>query len=485
VVEFSIVSLTTSHSVASPHAANAHRPKILVNITHGFQARMLLRSTISDTLLARGASLVIVSGSSQEPYFQQEFAHPQITLEDMPERFSRIEAHLITLRQYILMNPSLGGTLNFKSEAFRRHAPNRYWLSRAANSVLGRISLLRKAYMATERKVFRGAEYDDMLKRHRPDLIVTGTPGYHRNDIHLLRSAQRLGIPTATVMLSWDNLTSKGYMGAVPGHLLVWSDLMADEAVKYHSYPREQIRWCGAAQFDHYCGFREQFDRAAWRREHGVPEGRPLLVYGTINPALLPHELNVLKQIAAATRSGAFAIRPYLWIRLHPQVVRGIYSRSLGPIRELASPDVRVEEPPVQSDSLAWDLPKTDAEHLAKLMAAADVVAAPGSTLMIDAACAGTPVVNVLFDGEEPIHPAISARRFTQYDHHAKILETGGIATAFRIDEFVAIVDAYVKNPALHAEMREALIRQQLNCLDGRAGVRTAATLLELIENAS
>ena len=210
-----------------------------------------------------GARLVIVSASSQEPYFQREFSHPQITLEDLPERFSRIEGHLISLRQYMLMNPSLGGTLNFKNEAFRRDVPKRYWLSCAANMVLGRIPPLRHAYMAAERRLFGGGEYDDLLRRHRPDLIVTGTPGYHRNDIHLLRSC-RLGIPTATVMLSWDNLTSKGYMGAVPDKLLVWSDLMAGEAVKYHDYP-VQIRWCGAAQFDHYHGFRDRFDRAAWR----------------------------------------------------------------------------------------------------------------------------------------------------------------------------------------------------------------------------
>lgn len=189
-------------------------------------------------------------------------------------------------------------------------------------------------------------------------------------------------------MLSWDNLTSKGYMGATPDHLLVWSDLMAGEAVEHHNFPRGRIHWCGAPQFDIYQGIRERFDRLAWRREHGVPEGMPLVVYGTINPALLPHELNILQQIVAALRSGAFAVQPYFWIRLHPQVVRGYYSQSLDPFRELAGPDVFVEEPPVQSDKLPWDLPKAEAEHLARLMAAADVVATPGSTLMIDAACA-------------------------------------------------------------------------------------------------
>ena len=441
---------------------------------------MLLRSTISQALLARGASLIIVSSGSREEYFQREFAHPRMALEEMPQRSSRVEAHLINLRQYVLMNPSLGTTLNYKNEVFRRTSPKRYWLSRTANTVLGRIALLRRAYLATEAAAFRGREFDELLKRHRPDLIVTGTPGYYPTDIHLLRAAKRLGISTATVMLSWDNLTSKGYMGAVPDHLLTWSDLMADEAVTYHNYPRERIHWCGAAQFDCYHGLRARFDRAAWRRSHGIPEGRPLIVYGTINPALLPHEINILRQIVGAIQAGSFKNKPYLWIRLHPQVIRGFYSRSLEPFRALAGPDVHVEEPKVQSEKLAWDLPKEDAEHLAQLMAAADIVVTPNSTLSIDAACAGTPIINTFFDGEEPIHSALSARRFMFYTHYAQMLETGGIAKAESIGDFVRMADAYIENPQLDAEHREAILRQQFNRQDGQAGARTAERLWQL-----
>jgi hypothetical protein len=454
--------------------------KILLNITTGFQARMLLRSATAETLLASGASLIVLSSASGERYFRQEFEHPRIILEDLPSRFSRVEANLITLRQYLLMNPSLGRTLNYKNEAFRRQAPKRYWLARAGNSLLGRMPRLRRAYQAMERSVFRGREFDEVLLRHRPDLIVTGSPGYIAEDIHLLRAARRLGIPSATVMLSWDNLTSKGYMAQAPDHLLVWSDLMADEAVRYHDFPREPIHWCGAAQFDHYFGIRNRLDRAAWRRAHGVPADAGMIVYGTINPALVPHEIEILRQIVAAMRSGRFGFTPYLWIRLHPQVIRGQYARSLEPFRQLAGPDVTVEEPCVQSDKLAWDLPKEDAYHLAELLAAADVVVTPNSTLSIDAACAGTPIINLAFDGDAPVPPELSVRRFIHYTHAATILETGGIALAESVDDFVRLAKRYVADPTLGAEGRDRMIRQQLGRLDGRAGERTADTLLRL-----
>ena len=141
----------SQNATANKESASAG-PKILFNITHGFQARLLLRSTISETLLERGATLVIVSGAAREEYFRKEFSHPRIILEDMPHKSSRIESHLINLRQYLLMNPSLGTTLNFKNEAMRRSWPKRYWMTRIANSVLGRIPPLREAIAPARRR---------------------------------------------------------------------------------------------------------------------------------------------------------------------------------------------------------------------------------------------------------------------------------------------------------------------------------------------
>jgi hypothetical protein len=42
-------------------------------------------------------------------------------------------------------------------------------------------------------------------------------------------AAKSLGIPTATFIFSWDNLTSKGRISAPFDHYLVWSDLMKRE----------------------------------------------------------------------------------------------------------------------------------------------------------------------------------------------------------------------------------------------------------------
>ena len=255
---------------------------------------------------------------------------------------------------------------------------------------------------------------------------------------------------------------------------------MSGEAGHYHDYPRNRTTWTGAAQFDHYCGIKEKIDRAAWRESQNIPSDSSLIMYGTINPAILPHEIEILRAIVAAMNAGRFRCRPHLWIRLHPQVIRGRYSKSLDPFRALACENVTVEEPPVLSGKLAWDLPKTDNDHLACLLAASDVVTTPCSTLVIDAACAGTPIINVFFDGDHPVSPHWSVNRFRKYTHYEKILRTGGIGIANDVVQFVRLVDEYIKEPEKDLSGRNAIIRQQLGRLDGLAGERTANALLGL-----
>jgi hypothetical protein len=456
---------------------------VLFNITHGFQARMLLRSTVAEHLAVAGVRIVVVSPNADEQYFRDELQAKNMVLERMPVpragARNRFEREMVAMRQSLLMDPALGATLNYKNEVFRRTSPARWGVARAGNQLLGRLPMLRRAYITAEGELFDGREFDSIVERHRPALIVTGTPGVDLRDAHVMRAARRWKIQTATVMLSWDNLTSKGYMSAIPDHMLVWSELMAEEAAQYHGYPRDRAIWCGAAQFDHYHRFRETFDSAGWRAQHGIPSRVALIVYGTINPAILPHEIEIVRTLVRQVRDGAFGRPAILWVRLHPQMVKGPFATALDGFLALRGQDVVVEVPPVISEKLNWDLPADDRRHLAALLAAADVLVTTSSTLVIDAACLGTPIVNVFFDGADaPGH--LAARRFKRYTHYEKVLRTGGIAVADTPQEFAVLARRYIEDPRADRDGRLAIISQQLRQLDGKAGERTARALTRL-----
>jgi hypothetical protein len=442
--------------------------KILLNITHGFQARLLLRSGIGERLLDLGCDLVVLTPNADEEYMASEFAEPAISLVQMPERYSRIEKAVVSTRQYVLMNPSLGATLQYKHERFKKAYPTRARVTRGINLVLGHIPMLRRLYLRGEAALFAGREFEPILEEQRPDLVVAGTPGFDFRDAHLLRAARRLGIPSATVMMSWDNLTSKGYMGAQPDHLLVWSSLMADEAVRYHNFSGT-ITEVGAAQFDVYPQARASVDVEAFKRSHGVPNGRSLVVWGTINNDIYPNQLDLLRQFARELSGHA---DKYLWVRIHPQTVSGPHQALTDQYLALACDRVKVEVPPVRSERLRWDVPKEDAWHLASLMMAADVVITPQSTLTIDAACAGTPVINLAIDDD-------FALTF-KYTHYQNVLKHDGAWVVRSMEGLIEAVERSIAEPSLRREGREAIVAEQFGSWYGHASRRVADVLAEL-----
>lgn len=421
--------------------------------------------------------MFVVSQNADERYFQLECAEQGLKLQGDPFRCSKVEAHYTNLRQYIFMNERLGATLNYKREVLRVSRPISFIIARWGGRIINSIGWIRSVSFELEKMVFSGDEFDSLLREIRPDLIVTGTPGYNVSDIHLLRSAKRAGVPSATVMLSWDNLTSKGAMGAVPDHLLVWSRLMAEESREYHDFREENVTICGSPQFDIYSERASNEAKAQWRAVNGIPSDAALIVYGTINPAILPHEHKLLKCVIESLRTLDLDRRLYVWVRVHPQAVRGEYSGSLSKFESLAASDVIIEKPPVQSEKLAWDLPRQDAEHLKMLLSCADVVALTSSTLAIDAACVGTPVIGVYFDGCD-VPPQESVRRFLRYTHQQKLNSSGGMTIVHSPDELVHATRRYLECRNMHSNEREELVSQQLGTVDGRAGLRIGETLL-------
>ncbi len=97
--------------------------------------------------------------------------------------------------------------------------------------------MLRTA-AALEAAVPPDAGIDRFLERLEPDVVVaTGTFRHLSSEVDVLKSARRLGIPTAVFVTSWDNLTNKGALKFVPDRVLVWNEAQAREAVELHHVP--------------------------------------------------------------------------------------------------------------------------------------------------------------------------------------------------------------------------------------------------------
>ena len=95
-----------------------------------------------------------------------------------------------------------------------------------------------------------GAE--ELFDRHKPIMLVTASPGLILSEVPLLRTAVRRGVWTMAIDPSWDNFTNKLLPVRRVNRLVVWNELMKQQAIELHGYEPDELRIAGVPQWDRY-----------------------------------------------------------------------------------------------------------------------------------------------------------------------------------------------------------------------------------------
>ena len=111
------------------------------------------------------------------------------------------------------------------------------------NSILRLLpSFLRLALVRFEQQAARAVQYlrpvslhqQAMLRDIDPDLVIfTGLVWHSTGQTNLLLTAKSLSIPTAYYVNSWDNLSNKGDIKAVPDWIFVWNETQKKRSFIY------------------------------------------------------------------------------------------------------------------------------------------------------------------------------------------------------------------------------------------------------------
>ena len=170
----------------------------------------------------------------------------------------------------------------------------------------------------------------------RPDaLVLSPMVGIGFSQADFVKSARALGIPSAMLVFSWDNLSNKGLIHEPPDRMLVWNQVQAREAFKLHKYPKEQVVITGAPRFD------EMFEMtAATTREQfceliGADPGKPMISYLCSSKFVADVERQfTVRWISELRRGGDQNLAGCtIVIRPHPTVWRDWLSRDAGDFR--------------------------------------------------------------------------------------------------------------------------------------------------------
>ena len=208
-------------------------------------------------------------------------------------------------------------------------------LTRLPYGTPGARSALRLA-VALEQRVPSDPQVDRALAAHRPDAVVVtpliGRSTRNRRQTDTVKSARALGVPVGFGVASWDHLTTKGVVKALPDATFVWNEIQRRDAVELHGIPAESVRVTGAQLYDRWFDAEPSTTGGAFRARLGLDDSPYLLWVGS-SPNVAPpdREIALVRRWLGALRADPELRQLGVVVRPHPYSVEAWSEVELGP----------------------------------------------------------------------------------------------------------------------------------------------------------
>jgi len=297
-------------------------------------------------------------------------------------------------------------------------------------------------------------------------------------DWPLFNVLQDAGIPTATHILSFDNLTSRGYFPMRKfDRYFTWQQAMSDELVYFFGIDPDKITITGTPQFDFHILPSCFWNRGKTSSKLGIDPDKPYIVYCANHHKHTPGELQLITLLIESLRAMDY-FKNFQWvIRLHPMDQFKRWESFF-----VDDPNVIISRPWKREDHLAyWGTPTNDEIALLSntlRYAAARVTVA--STVALDSCVTDTPIICVGF------HPDKGSAEDNYYHdvhfshHYEPIISSGAVSFVQNVEEFIGAMYAAVDNPKGKSTDRQKLKRQICGTVDGKAAYRVAEEISRL-----
>ncbi len=354
--------------------------------------------------------------------------------------------------------------------------------SRIAKKILSRpfsnrtgLRVLDKIERSSSRLLKTTDEYVELIKRLNPSLVFNGSHVHSQVATQAVQAAQWLGIPTATFIFSWDNLTSQGRITLPYDYFLVWNETLRRQLLEMYQWIRpEQVFVTGTPQFDLH--FRPEFhwSREEFCRSVGADPHRPIVLYSTGMANHMPGEPEIVEQIADILRELDQFDKPQLLVRVYPKDLTGRFD-------ELKKRRTDILFPTVEWES-SWLTPKfEDSYSLVNTFRHSALGINVASTISLELCMFDKPVINVGYNPPSVNRDVLSYADYYEFDHYRPVVESGAVQVARSSGEMKDLIIKSLGKPEERKKERADLIAQMFgSTLDGNSGKRAAQRLLEM-----
>jgi hypothetical protein len=450
--------------------------RIIITILDGLHYRYLVDTGILEEILLQDVEVLILTTAELEKKISAANIKNVSKLNTRPlitvSLTFKQRLHLFLINN---SNKKLSGTLNVKNELKRKTKKTSYLASKFVSAFAS--TYLFSGLLKLSGQSFKSTYYREILKEFKPSMVVFSTPGQKPDDLPLLYETLRKNIKSISPVYSWDNLTAKGPFIFNVDRLIVWNDIMKDEAIEFHQYKPQDVVVAGVPVFDRYAAILKEsgHEKQEFFESLHLNKDLPLITIATI-PVIYFGKCHftlaekILSFIAAGELPECnILIRPhpldgtdYSTLRKNKNVIVDYYG---------SAPD---------KNSLSTWIPREDnISHLARTMKYSDIVINIASTITIDAACFDTPVINIAYDMKANESDYMgSIARYYKYTHYSHVVKADAADLVHNDAALLMSLKAYLENPVLKSAERKKLVEQQTGTLDGFAYKRVADAII-------
>lgn len=464
------------------------KPRIFIGADHGLAIVYFLQSDVVPTLLDSGAEVILLTDDALVDRIWERFGRPGLIVEGLRlDQAQKYFKQVSPARQWwldFLRRASASNQINLEAvESYVSQVKAEANLRRKLLfpfvqllvGILRRSRAARRALLRAQSRFTPGV-YADLFEKYHPELVVASTPGW-RYDRYLLREATARGIPTASVIVGWDNTSSYSLPGAPVDWITCWSEIQKDELMKGSDWPADRINIGGIPSYDGY--FRREWllARDEYFKLHDLDPKRKLISYASSFITFSPNIQNI-ETLAKLISSDELAEPSQLLVRLHPNHFMDVprFAAEREQIRALAArtPNVHVVEPVPLGGSLGY-YSGEDMPEKSSMMAHSDVFVTVYSTMVVEASVHESPIVSACIDSPVgwPGKFTLPLSKIGDWPTHSRFRDSAAGRVASSKAELRAAINFYLKDPRADMIERRNFIARECTFTDGTAGKRT------------
>lgn len=467
--------------------------RIFISADHGLAIVYFLQSDLLPTLLKGGVEVVLLTDDALVERIRQRFGRPGLIVEglrlDAAHKYFRTASPFWQWWLDFLRRAGASNRINLEavdsyvSQVKSEANPRRKLLFPFMQLLVAilRRSRAARQWLARSQQRFTPAIYADLFEKYQPELVVASTPGW-RYDRYLLREAHKRGIPTASVIVGWDNSSSYSLPGAPVDWITCWSQIQKQELMRGSDWLPERVNIGGIPSYDGY--FRKEWllSREDYFNQHKLDPQRRLISYASSFITFSPNIQNI-EALAELISRDQLAAPSQLLVRLHPNHFMDVerFAAEREQILDLAAkfPHVHVVEPVPLGGSLGY-YSGEDMPEKSSMMAYSDVFVTVYSTMVVEASAHERPVVSACIDSKTgwPGKFTLPLSKIGDWPTHSRFRDSKAGRVAYTKDELTAAINFYLNDPQADMAERRNFILRECTWTDSSAGQRTGEYLL-------